>query len=434
MLDFLLAEMENNVGKIVFILAGYNKEMEKFFEHNPGLPSRVPYTLQFMDYQDDELLWMLQQRIEKRYQNKMVIDGGKNGLYMRIVVRRLGRGRARPGFGNARALQTTYSKIAERQADRLRHERRDGLRPNDFLLTKEDLIGPEPSQAILRSVAWEKLQELTGLKAVKQAIKGMIDRIGVNYERELMEKSPIATSLNRVFLGNPGTGKTSVAKLYGQILADLGLLSNGEGMCHTACTGCAALILCMTVLVKNPADFIGSVLGQSESNTKNILNASVGKVLIIDEAYMLYSGNGGAGNQTDLYKSAVIDTIVAEVQSVPGEDRCVLLLGYENEIRTMFQNVNPGLSRRSAFQSIPEIPPSMTQVLTGDARFAIESAFLFEDFDNDELLEILEMKMRHQDLDATSEAKSVAIEVLSRSRNRPNFGNAGEVRRRSAGR
>ena len=72
----------------------------------------------------------------------------------------------------------------------------------------------------------------------------------------------------------------------------------------------------------------------------------------------------------------------------------------------------------------------MAQELTGDARFAIESAFLFEDFDNDELLEILEMKMRHQDLDATSEAKSVAIDVLSRARNRPNFGNAGEVRGR----
>ena len=184
----------------------------------------------------------------------------------------------------------------------------------------------------------------------------------------------------------------------------------------------------MTVLVKNPADFIGNVLGQSESNTKNILNASIGKVLIIDEAYMLYSGNGGAGNQTDTYKSAVIDTIVAEVQSVPGEDRCVLLLGYENEIRTMFQNVNPGLSRRSVFFVNPRNRHSMAKELTENARFAIESAFLFEDFDNDELLEILEMKMRHQDLDATPEAKSVAIEVLSRARIRPNFGNAGEVR------
>lgn len=100
------------------------------------------------------------------------------------------------------------------------------------------------------------------------------------------------------------------------------------------------------MVVKNPSDFVGNVLGQSESNTKSILATTVGKVLIIDEAYMLYSGKEGTGNMSDSYKTAVIDTIVAEVQSVPGEDRCVLLLGYKDQIETMFQNVNPGLSRR----------------------------------------------------------------------------------------
>ena len=120
------------------------------------------------------------------------------------------------------------------------------------------------------------------------------------------------------------------------------------------------LMFFIIVVIKNPADFVGSVLGQSESNTKNILSTSVGKVLIIDEAYMLYSGHGGAGNSNDIYKTAVIDTIVAEVQSVPGEDRCVLLLGYENEIRTMYQNVNPGLSRRLAFQGSHTMDPVMT--------------------------------------------------------------------------
>ena len=56
LLDFLLAEVENLTGKVVFILAGYNKQMEAFFAHNPGLPSRFPHELQFRDYEDDELL------------------------------------------------------------------------------------------------------------------------------------------------------------------------------------------------------------------------------------------------------------------------------------------------------------------------------------------------------------------------------------------
>ena len=98
--------------------------------------------------------------------------------------------------------------------------------------------------------------------------------------------------------------------------------------------------------MKNPADFIGSALGQSEQNTKAILATTIGKILVIDEFYGLNSGGGGTGNQSDPYKTAVIDTLVAEVQSVPGEDRCVLLLGYKDQMTTMFENVNPGLSRR----------------------------------------------------------------------------------------
>ncbi|KAA1473256.1 P-loop containing nucleoside triphosphate hydrolase protein [Dentipellis sp. KUC8613] len=386
-LDYLLAEMENNIGKLVFILAGYNKQMEKFFEHNPGLTSRVPHKLQFSDYTDKELLLMLELQVGKKWSGRMKVEEGTRGLYARIAVRRLGRGRGKEGFGNARALENMFQNITDRQSKRLTKQRAKGMRPDDLALLREDLIGPDPSAAIGESNAWKKLRDLIGLASVKQSVQNLIDRIDINYRRELDEKEPVVEPLNRVFLGSPGTGKTTVANLYGQILADLGVLSNGE------------------VVMKNPADFVGNVLGASESQTKAILATTVGKVLVIDEAYMLYGASSGGGKQNDPYKTAVIDTIVAEVQSTAGEDRCVLLLGYEPQMVEMFQNVNSGLSRR----------------------FAIENAFRFEDFTDPELLAILNLKLKQQDLQATDAAKTVAIEVLGRARNRPNFGNGGEV-------
>jgi len=160
--------------------------------------------------------------------------------------------------------------------------------------------------------------------------------------------------------------------------------------------------------VKNPSDFVGDVLGASEKLTKGILTSTEGKVLVIDEAYGLSSSGGGGGSNAsmaDPYKTAVIDTIVAEVQSVPGDDRCVILIGYRDQMEAMFQGANPGLSRR----------------------FPLGEAFEFEDFTNEELKEVLNLKLKQQDYTATDQAKSVAMDVLKRARNQKNFGNAGEV-------
>jgi hypothetical protein len=89
-LDFLIAEMENNVGQLVFIFAGYTKEMEAFFEHNPGLASRVPYRLIFEDYSDDELLDMLEAFIKKKFHGRMEVEGSIRGLYGMSVIYKAG--------------------------------------------------------------------------------------------------------------------------------------------------------------------------------------------------------------------------------------------------------------------------------------------------------------------------------------------------------
>ena len=187
-------------------------------------------------------------------------------------------------------------------------------------------------------------------------------------------------ALNRIFLGNPGTGKTTVAHLYAQILRDFGLLSKGE------------------VVSKAASDFIGAVLGESQTKTRAILKQAEGCVLLIDEAYGLHG--------KDPYKSSVVDTIVEQVQGVPGEDRCVVLLGYREQMETMLRESNPGLQRR----------------------FQLENAFQFDDYTDTELLSILRKWIREKGLQASPDALQAAVGVLGVLRDSsPPFGNGGAV-------
>lgn len=387
-LDYLVTEMDRLQGQVIFIFTGSGKDMETFMTHNRSLQSRVPFTISFDDYQDVELLQILEKQLHDKFSGKMKVDKGSNGVYMRIVARRIGRCRGPSSFGNAREVENTLLRMLFRQAVRLEESRKSDKKVDDLFLTMEDIVGPPPSAALEKSKAWKDLQAMVGLKSVKESLKALVHRLQINYDRELAEKPVVDCPLNRIFLGNPGTGKTTVAKHYGQIMVDIGLLTDGE------------------VVVKNPSDFIGEYLGESENITKRILASTRGKVLIIDEAYALSdssdeSNEHGCGG--NIYKTAIIDTLVANIQGGPNE--CVLLLGYRDRMERMFQASNPGLTRR----------------------FPMSSAFEFDDFTDEELREILDLKLKDQGYTAPDAAKKIGMEVLSRARNHRNFGNAGEI-------
>eukprot|EP00930_Biecheleria_cincta_P074284 TRINITY_DN6148_c0_g3_i1.p1 TRINITY_DN6148_c0_g3~~TRINITY_DN6148_c0_g3_i1.p1 ORF type:complete len:2010 (+),score=360.50 TRINITY_DN6148_c0_g3_i1:98-6127(+) len=376
-LDYLLPEMENRRGKLVVIIAGYCKPMDELMAFNEGLPSRFPERFVFEDYDEGELLQILQNLLQKDGKWKLADE-----KHARILARRLARQAGTTGFGNARAVRNAFDLAKKRQAARILVERQRGS-PDMFLIERADLLGPKGLD-VKGCKALKQLMGMRGLQAVKDSVHALIRLVQANAQLEDLEKQVRDVNLNKVFLGNPGTGKTTVAKLYGEILRDLGMLSKGE------------------VIIKIPQDFTGDQLGQSETKTKAILDNARGCVLVIDEAYGLHP----AKNTTDPYKTAIVDTIVAEVQGVPGDDRCVLLLGYQNEMEEMMRNTNPGLARR----------------------FNLQDAFRFEDFTGEDLLLILYAKVKKMDMCINLDTARAAVKILEdQKRTELHFGNGGAV-------
>ncbi|KAF4335761.1 esx-1 secretion system 1 [Fusarium beomiforme] len=376
-------------GKVVLIIAGNGEwGLSDLMGYSAEVSNHFP-VLKLPNYTAQELREVFHGMMRKWFKGRMEVEGGYDGLYVKILIRRIVSGASEKTFGNIWPVKKAFLEACRRQVERFIQARKTGNYLEDFKMTKEDLLGNKPSLGPEKSPAWKELQQLVGLDDVKEAILSVVNQVNQNFIREMRGDDPLHVSPNRVFLGPPGTGKTTVAKLYGRILADFGLLSKGD------------------VITKTPADLLDRYIGGSENNTQEALREAKGNVLIIDDAHMLDPGtNGSAGSSKNGdFRGGIIDTIVAEVTGAAGEDRCVILCGYPDQMKEMYANANPGLARR----------------------FPLDAAFVFDNFSEDTLCKVLDLKLAKEKLVATDKAREVAMEVLKRASVRPNFGNGGEV-------
>lgn len=140
--------------------------------------------------------------IDKKFEGFQInVFEGKTGKAVRILIRRIAQSRGSVGFGNARAIQNAFERVLENQAKRISQLRRSGEIPDDFELTREDILGPDPINALSKSKAWMELRAMIGLGSVKSCVEAMVELIKTNYEKEKNEQPLLNLTLNRLFLG-----------------------------------------------------------------------------------------------------------------------------------------------------------------------------------------------------------------------------------------
>ena len=210
----------------------------------------------------------------------------------------------------------------------------------------------------------DPLEELIGLKDIKYAVRELIASVQIQKQREANGLKTIQMSLHLVFTGNPGTGKTEVARIIAQKYKEIGILSKGQ---------------CVEV---QRADLVGQHIGHTAPKTLEKIKEAMGGVLFIDEAYTLAPENSPRD-----FGAEAIDTLLKEMED-KRDKFIVIVAGYRNEMER-FINSNPGLKSRFA------------------------NYIDFPDYSAEELAQIFELLCKNNDYILTDDAKVSAANVIA---------------------
>jgi parallel beta-helix repeat protein len=319
-IDTLVKLMEDHRDDVVVVAAGYTHEMRQFIGANPGLASRFSRTVQFENYSPSELAQIMELLCR---QNSYSLEH-ETQAELAAFFEKMPRDES---FGNGRTVRKIFEEIVGRQAARL------SLLPDASVadLTRflpEDLGLPRPTAgrgADPRAVdnLLGQLYGMVGLTQVKQEVTGIVDLIASAKQREQAGMPVPQLSRHLIFAGAPGTGKTTVARLYKDILTVLGALDGGP------------------LVEVARADLVGEYLGHTAQRTKNAFDRARGGVLFIDEAYTLAPRGSSMGND---FGREAIDTLVKLMED-HRDEVVVIAAGYTDEMER-FVASNPGLSSR----------------------------------------------------------------------------------------